>query len=152
LRRSGASRRNSRGAPPRWQSDRLRRSDSETPMCLRTHYLPRISHGDGATDSTVLLCFRRVNCGAGRRFEATLPFPGTSCPTTGYRASRTRRRRTLRISLVPAWLIWAIAAAALAVGEILTPGLFSSDLLPSLQSLPASSRSPVLEQWFNYWR
>jgi len=25
---------------------------------------------------------------------------------------------------VPAWLIWAIAAAALAVGEILTPGLF----------------------------
>jgi membrane protein implicated in regulation of membrane protease activity len=25
---------------------------------------------------------------------------------------------------VPAWLLWAIAAAALAVGEILTPGLF----------------------------
>ncbi len=25
---------------------------------------------------------------------------------------------------MPAWLIWAIAAAALAVGEILTPGLF----------------------------
>jgi len=25
---------------------------------------------------------------------------------------------------VPAWLIWAIAAAALAVGEIFTPGLF----------------------------
>jgi membrane protein implicated in regulation of membrane protease activity len=25
---------------------------------------------------------------------------------------------------VPAWVIWAIAAAALAVGEILTPGLF----------------------------
>jgi len=25
---------------------------------------------------------------------------------------------------VPAWLIWAIAAAALAAGEILTPGLF----------------------------
>jgi membrane protein implicated in regulation of membrane protease activity len=25
---------------------------------------------------------------------------------------------------VPAWLIWAIAAAGLAVGEILTPGLF----------------------------
>lgn len=25
---------------------------------------------------------------------------------------------------MPAWLLWAIAAAALAVGEILTPGLF----------------------------
>ena len=25
---------------------------------------------------------------------------------------------------MPAWLIWAIAAAALAVGELLTPGLF----------------------------
>jgi membrane protein implicated in regulation of membrane protease activity len=25
---------------------------------------------------------------------------------------------------VPAWLVWAIAAAALAVGEIFTPGLF----------------------------
>lgn len=39
-------------------------------------------------------------------------------------STRDTALNALGFSQVPAWLIWAIAAAALAVGELLTPGLF----------------------------
>src|SRR5205823_9973566 len=42
------------------------------------------------------------------------------------RAARSARARASRVASVhmPAWALWAVAAVALAIGEVLTPGLF----------------------------